>query len=534
MIQELLSTTVEVTRATIQKTGIQSSDIRQIVFIGGPTVYPPLQSYVMNALQLQKKGTANPMTAVAEGASIFAESIDWSSKLHQRQEVFRQVSEKDFDIRYEQRATVDAGKIAIKSKQGGAFQVELTSEVDGWTSGRISLWEKGVVNVPLRVRGENRFRLRLFDAESREIPLSQGEIVIHKVLASVNAIPSSHAIALKVLEQIGGRAVPVYLVREIEQLPKRGTVGLRAGKRLIAGSHDKLVFTLWEGEIQDPIEDNCYIGTYEITGDSFSSGVIAVGAEIICEYEISESGHLNLGVTVPSVSSVFAHQNFYSRLDGQLNLEDPSELLKSAQQMKRRVLHLRAHSQTPLLSKALDTLNEIEMNIQSEDPETMQQAADDLLDCQRTIARYRQEHLRDFRLADLQRFVSIVSHYEAELDVHDRKVLDNLYDDLRRAIDHHGDTYESILTEYRRAGWMALQHSESFLRDQFYARILSPGNYSDSVRFNQLKAEGQTYLENHDFLKLKWVINNLNAIEKQELRVLDAEKMYEDVNVLLR
>lgn len=534
MIQELLSTTVEVTRTTIQKTGIQSSDIRQIVFIGGPTVYPPLQSYVMKALQLQKKGTANPMTAVAEGASIFAESIDWSSKMHRRQEVFRQVSERDFDIRYEQRATADTGKIAVVSKQGGAFQAELVSEVDGWTSGRISLQNKGIVSVPLRIRGENRLRLRLFDADGREIPLSQGEIVIHRVPASVNAIPSSHAIALKVLDQIGGRAVPVYLVRENEQLPKRGTVSLRAGKRLIAGSHDKLIFTLWEGEIQDPIEDNCYIGTYQITGDSFSSGVIAVGAEIICEYEISESGHLNLGVAVPSVGAVFANQNFYSRLEGQLNLEDPSELLKSAQQMKSRVLHLRVHSPNPLLSRALARLNEIELDIQSEDPETVQQAADDLLDCQRVIARYRQEHLRDFRLADLQKFVAVVRHYEDELNSQDRTVLDNLYDDARRAIDHHGETYESILMEYRRASWMALEHSESFLRDQFYARILSPGKYSDPVRFNKLKAEGQTHLENHDFMKLKHVISSLNAIEKPELRVLDAEKMYEDVNVLLR
>lgn len=532
LIKNLLQTTVEVARETVRKTGVQSESIRQIVFIGGPTVYPPLQSYVMDALKIQKKGSANPMTAVAEGASIFAESIDWASDLLQRQEVYHQLSGEDFDIRYEHRIAADEGKIALISKNGGSFSAEAVSSADGWTSGRISFQKRGLISVPLRVPGENRFRIRLFDEDGREIFIGESEILIQKVLASVNAIPSSHAIALKVLDQVGGKAVPVYLVRENEKLPKRGNVSLRAGKRLIADSHDKLFFTLWEGEIEDPIEDNRYIGTYQITGDSFSSGVIAVGAEIICEYEISESGHLNLGVTVPSVGAVFAKQNFYSRKEGQLNLEDPSELLKSVHLLQNRILHLRVHSSDVQLARLSIKLDRIEKDIQNEDPEMVQQAANDLLDCQREIARYRQEHLREFRLADLQSFVRLMEEYQSELSTDAISLLDTLYDEARRAIDHHGENYESALMKYRREGWRVLQNSESFIRDQFYIRIKNPDQYKDPVQFHKLKAEGLTHLENHDMMKLKRVISALNAIEKPEIRVLDAEKMYEDVNVL--
>ena len=532
LITDLLHTTVEVTRDTIRKTGVEREKIRQIVFIGGPTVYPPLQRYVMDALNIQDKGSANPMTAVAEGASIFAESIDWSSAMHPRQEAYQQVTAQDFEIRYERRVAEDHARVAVTAKQGGAFSAELISQADGWTSGRITLLNRGMLNAPLREMGENRFRLRLFNTEGMEIPLPDNILVIHRVLATVNAIPSSHAIALKVLDQVGGKAVPVYLVQENETLPRRGTVRLRAGKRLIAGSRDALVFTLWEGEIQDPIEDNRYIGTYRIEGDSFSSGVIALGAEILCEYEISESGHLSLGVTVPSVGAMFSNQNFYSRAEGQLNLEDPSQILKSIRQLRERLVHLRFYAPSPELARVQNRLIEIEQDIQSEDPETVQQAANDLLDCQRTIARYRKDHLQAFRRVDLDRFAMVTQQYKDEFRPMDRDALEELYDEARRAIDHHGESYEGILLEYRKYVWRALQHSESFMREQFEVRVAHPEQYTDPVRFNQLKAEGQTHLENHDLAKLNRVISQLNGIEKPELRDLDTEKMFEDVSVL--
>ena len=49
---------------------------RKIVFVGGPTNYKPLRDKVSYELSLPASIDVNPMTAVAEGASIFAESIE--------------------------------------------------------------------------------------------------------------------------------------------------------------------------------------------------------------------------------------------------------------------------------------------------------------------------------------------------------------------------------------------------------------------------------------------------------------------------
>ena len=77
--------------------------------------------------------------------------------------------------------------------------------------------------------------------------------------------------------------MPVYLVHANDPLPKSGSVTFRAAEQLTGGSEGALTFSLWEGEIPDPVDDNRYIGTYRIPGNLFVSGVIPVGAEIICD-----------------------------------------------------------------------------------------------------------------------------------------------------------------------------------------------------------------------------------------------------------
>ena len=533
LIKDLLSTCIEVTKETVAKAGVELASVHSIVFIGGPTMYPPLQDRVMRELGIANRGTSNPMTAVAEGASIYAESIDWSSSLHERKEAIQRATEADFDIAFERRTSGDCLRLALSHHGGESFSAEVVGEADGWSSGRLTFDGRGVMRIPLAKRGENVFHLSLYDARGQQVTLVDDRLVVERVLATVNAIPASHALALKVLDRVGGKPVPVYLVHENERLPKRGTVVLRAGERLVAGSSKALVFTLWEGEIADPIEDNRYIGTYRIPGSSFATGVINVGDEIQCEYEIGESGQLQLGVTVPAVRSVFAKKNYYSRYEGQLVLDDPSDLLKSGQALLVRLTELKAFSHAPELEAASAKLVGVLENLQSDDPEVVQQAADDLLDCRRAVARYRQGHLKDVRLLDLEGYALLVKSYESELSPAHKQMLDELYDAARRAIRSSDESFDTILSEYRQRSWQALQGSHRFIVNQFEVRVANPGNYEDIAQFNELKAEGQACIVNGDYGRLSLVIGKLGRIRKKEERSeTESETMFEDVNVL--
>jgi molecular chaperone DnaK len=77
---------IQSARETLEKAGLSPHDFERIVFVGGPTHYTPLRDRVCFELGIPagKKPDGspevNPMTAVAEGAAVFTESIDWASQ----------------------------------------------------------------------------------------------------------------------------------------------------------------------------------------------------------------------------------------------------------------------------------------------------------------------------------------------------------------------------------------------------------------------------------------------------------------------
>ena len=79
LIASKVEESIEAARETLEKAGLSSHDVERIVFVGGPTHYKPLRDKIALELGIAPSVDVNPMTAVAEGAAIFAESIDWTS-----------------------------------------------------------------------------------------------------------------------------------------------------------------------------------------------------------------------------------------------------------------------------------------------------------------------------------------------------------------------------------------------------------------------------------------------------------------------
>ena len=135
----------------------------------------------------------------------------------------------------------------------------------------------------------------------------------HKTIATIGAIPASQSIGVEVMKTLGGSSVLEFLVKEGDDLPKKGVTTFKAGQTIKAGSNSSLNIKLWEGNIESPVEDNRFIGVLKISGTDFESGVIATGAEIICEYEMGDSGAINLEISISFYWSNIWDKNFYSR-----------------------------------------------------------------------------------------------------------------------------------------------------------------------------------------------------------------------------
>ena len=165
MMDELVNETLAATRETLAKAGLTANDIEKIVFVGGPTNYKPLRDRISYELAIPANIDVNPMTAVAEGASIFAESIDWQTDNHNRKESRQTVeTEIDLSFKFTSRTSDDKAKVmCILKRELAGYTINVTCLDTGWSSGNAALRGNMIIDLPLVKNGENRFAVKVFD-----------------------------------------------------------------------------------------------------------------------------------------------------------------------------------------------------------------------------------------------------------------------------------------------------------------------------------------------------------------------------------
>ena len=518
IIADLVKETVEATRETMNKAGLSANDIERIVFVGGPTNYKPLRDKIAYELSLPANIDVNPMTAVAEGASIFAESIDWSSNTHSRKAA-NEVIKTDIDLsfKYTARTPNDSAKImCVLGNDLNGYTIEFTSSDTGWSSGSAILKNNMMVSLPLSKSGENSFTVKVMDEFGREQPIGSNTIVITKTLATIGAIPASHSIGVEVIDKLGGVPELMFLVEEGDALPKKGTLTVKAGQTLKAGTNDSINIKLWEGNIQSPITDNRFIGMLKITGTDIDSGVVPTGADIECEYEILDSGTINLEVSIPCIGASFANRNFYSRQEGQIDLTDIDSIAEQGRQVLDRIDSMAEKVDDPQLAEArkkAERAATLDSQPQSE-AEDVQKANNDLLDAKKLINKTRQANLKTIRQMDLDScvefFNDIVRQFATEAE---EQAFDNLTRTAQRSIDRNDADFDNILDSMKTKNTMILIRQDWFIVDWYQRSVTSSSNYSDVTRFRQLKQLGDQALANDDIDQLRRVLFELLSIQ---------------------
>lgn len=518
IIADLVKETVEATRETMNKAGLSANDIERIVFVGGPTNYKPLRDKIAYELSLPANIDVNPMTAVAEGASIFAESIDWSSNTHSRKAA-NEVIKTDIDLsfKYTARTPNDSAKImCVLGNDLNGYTIEFTSSDTGWSSGSATLKNNMMVSLPLSKSGENSFTVKVMDEFGREQPIGSNTIVITKTLATIGAIPASHSIGVEVIDKLGGVPELMFLVEEGDALPKKGTLTVKAGQTLKAGTNDSINIKLWEGNIQSPITDNRFIGMLKITGTDIDSGVVPTGADIECEYEILDSGTINLEVSIPCIGASFANRNFYSRQEGQIDLTDIDSIAEQGRQVLDRIDSMAEKVDDPQLAEArkkAERAATLDSQPQSE-AEDVQKANNDLLDAKKLINKTRQANLKTIRQMDLDScvefFNDIVRQFATEAE---EQAFDNLTRTAQRSIDRNDADFDNILDSMKTKNTMILIRQDWFIVDWYQRSVTSSSNYSDVTRYRQLKQLGDQALANDDIDQLRRVLFELLSIQ---------------------
>lgn len=453
LIEERVDTAINAARETLQKAGLSSMDLERIVFVGGPTNYKSLRDKVCFELSLPGSTEVNPMTAVAEGASIFAESIDWTKDDRSRKSTRGSVvvlGKLDLSFNYIARTPDSKARIAVKlnSPLSTKAEYEIVSQDTGWTSGRMALVQGASSTVALPDLGDNTFKVMVYDENGRSMSIPENTIVITRTAVTVDAIPASHSIAVEVVGKLGGSSELDFLVKAGDTLPKKGRKIFKAAESLRAGSDKSLNIKLWEGDIVDPVSDNRAIGVLKIAGSDFDEGIIPTGADLECDYEVTDSGNIILEVAVPCIGSVFqSDRNFYSRQEGQIDFSQAKkQVMQDVENTLERLNTMCRQVNEKPLREARDKLREYQEKADNNEvqAEELQEINEQILESKRVMAKTSKSHQNEIRQAKLDNEIANYhDNLKRSLPSDERAKIERLIETAQQDIDLNSNDFDA-------------------------------------------------------------------------------------------
>ncbi len=505
LIENQVNDTITAARETLSETGLTPNDLESIVWVGGPTHYKPLRDKVSFELGIKGDTLAvNPMTAVAEGASIFAESIDWRSKGGETKDTRGEtLSSIDLGLTfvYTARTSEDKSKIAVRmtrgSDSGAEFQID--SLDTGWTSGRLPLTHGTIADVGLTKPGENTFKITAYDAAGRQIITDQDEIVITKTAAIVEGIPASHSIALEVLDKLGGRSVPMYLIRKGDKIPKKGNINLKAGELLESGSSRSLNFKLWAGEIENPVDDNRPVGILRIRGSEFDHGTIPVNADLKCDYEIPEGGQIKFEVEIECISQIFNDVYFCEDMT-----PNADQVVQDATRIRNRIDQIKEAVDDPKLQQAEEKLKASTLlDPEESDSEKVLSTNEGVLAAKKLLSDVRKGNLKELRQIDLNGVVEFFDMYiRQHAKPSEETEFDKLVETAQRSIDNNDNDFEDHLGELKGRNFEILYRQDWFVIEQFNYLANSSHLFADQDRFEELVHVGSQLMKHPEIQRI--------------------------------
>lgn len=330
LIRDRIEDSIDLCRKIISGNGYKNEDIAKIVPIGGPSKMPLIREMLEAELAIPVDSGLDPMTAVATGAAIFAESRQWEGSsstqktTKQRETVTGDVS---LSLDFKSRVSSEETKIRVKPADDvpPGFELEVLDE-EGSSSGRIPLSGPLSVSVSVRKQGKNRYSVSVFDPTGAKVESASREISITRSEASAASVPMTYNLAVKIQHGLVGyeRNKLEILVKKGTALPAQGRQTFRAGKTLVGGVDDFIAVEFYDmaKDIDSP-EHNLHIGNFHLSSlEELDRGErINRGDDFIIDWKMSDSGMLSFSVELPALGRIIDGTNLYRHNDGGINYE---------------------------------------------------------------------------------------------------------------------------------------------------------------------------------------------------------------------
>ncbi|MBK8348124.1 MAG: Hsp70 family protein [Saprospiraceae bacterium] len=306
IIAPIIEETILLTKKLINHTGINNSDINQIILVGGSTLIPLVKVSLSKEFGIEINNTIDPITIVARGAAYYASSKTYEeenysdvikAETEENKEKVHDEEVLEISIVYNATSMDNEELLIIKQTENDEIvkKYRVVRMDGGYDSGYMKLLQKNVQLLPLLPGYTNKFELKFYDESLRIIDHLSKEIRISQGLYNVSGQPLPKDICIEV-DDLDNEATKLEVVfKKNSILPQKKMLYRQISKKIVKGSEDSIIINFLEGDSNSRPISNLPIGKIEISGKDLETDLFAHSdIEISCY--MSESRILEIEV----------------------------------------------------------------------------------------------------------------------------------------------------------------------------------------------------------------------------------------------
>ena len=343
LIDPLVSRTIGLSNQAISDSGLDRKSIEKIVLVGGPTQIPFVRDRLNKDLNIEIDTSADPLTAVAHGACVFASGQSIPSEILNR---LLDISTEAIPIMLNfEPMTADSeeavsGVVELPPKylKQECF-IQIQSEDGTFSTSKIPLKNgKFYQSVTIQPKKSNQFWIYLLDSSGNSLELSQDSFAITHGL-TVSGAPLPHSIGVGITKKQFGTETQVIetidtFFKKNSTLPLSETKSFKTERPLKkGGASNALPIKVFEGESSIP-DRNQMICQLEISGEKIPYD-IPEGTEVDLTINVDSSRTVTVEAYIPTIDL---------RLDARatMHAEDVSleDIEKDLDSQEQRVMNL--------------------------------------------------------------------------------------------------------------------------------------------------------------------------------------------------
>lgn len=270
IIRPLFQKAVDICKDLLRRNNLTSRHLSKLILVGGPTHSPLIRQMVKEQISENVDCSINPMTVVAEGAALYASTIDNEIKEEelQSQDVVLEI--------YFNSMTVETDILVPVSVKSGAdsVMVQFVRGDNAWDSGKTEVDHNGnVVELNLVENKPNSFRVECYDHQGCRLRCFPNEITIIQGSRVGNAtLPYDISIAIYNEQKDRTVVAPLKGLEKNKTIPAIGIInGLHTNDLIRAGvDTDVLRIPIYQAEHDGEGKSAILyesVGEVEINGD---------------------------------------------------------------------------------------------------------------------------------------------------------------------------------------------------------------------------------------------------------------------------